>query len=101
MRSILVGGELRRRVDALHRRARVERRLEQLGALGDEGAIGVPHGPPPQEAAEALDPLVADAEPQVEYDENGDAVPQATPEKTEPKKLEDDPVLKKALEVLG
>lgn len=45
--------------------------------------------------------LVADAEPQVEYDENGDVIPQATPEKTEPKKLEDDPVVKKALEVLG
>jgi carboxyl-terminal processing protease len=45
--------------------------------------------------------LVADAEPQVEYDENGDAIPQAGPEKTAPKKLEDDPVLKKALEVLG
>jgi len=45
--------------------------------------------------------LVADAEPQVEYDENGDVIPSATPEKTQPKKLEDDPVLKKALEVLG
>ena len=44
---------------------------------------------------------VADAEPQVEYDENGDVVPSAAPENTAPKKLEDDPVVKKALEVLG
>jgi carboxyl-terminal processing protease len=44
---------------------------------------------------------VADAEPQVEYDENGDVIPSAAPEKSEPKKLEDDPVVKKALEVLG
>jgi carboxyl-terminal processing protease len=43
---------------------------------------------------------VADAEPQVEYDENGDVIPSAAPQ-TGPKKLEDDPVLKKALEVLG
>jgi carboxyl-terminal processing protease len=45
--------------------------------------------------------LVADAEPQVEYDENGEAIPSATPENNQPKKLEDDPVVKKALEVLG
>lgn len=45
--------------------------------------------------------LVADAEPEVEYDENGDVVPSAAPEKTQPKKLEDDPVVKKAIEILG
>ncbi len=45
--------------------------------------------------------LVADAEPAVEYDENENVVPQVTPEKTGPKKLEDDPVVKKALEILG
>lgn len=45
--------------------------------------------------------LVADAEPAVEYDENENIVPQTTEEKTGPKKLEDDPVVKKALEVLG
>jgi carboxyl-terminal processing protease len=44
---------------------------------------------------------VADAEPQVEYDENGDVVPSAAPENSGPKRLEDDPVVKKALEVLG
>ena len=45
--------------------------------------------------------LVADAEPAVEYDENENVVPQTTVEKTGPKKLEDDPVVKKALEILG
>ncbi|MGA7234927.1 MAG: S41 family peptidase [Bryobacteraceae bacterium] len=45
--------------------------------------------------------LVADAEPAVEYDENENVVPQVTPEKTGPKKIEDDPVVKKALEILG
>jgi carboxyl-terminal processing protease len=44
---------------------------------------------------------VADAEPSVSYDENGEPIPEAQPQKTEPKKLEDDPVVKRALEVLG
>jgi carboxyl-terminal processing protease len=44
--------------------------------------------------------LVADASAQVEYDENGDVVPSAE-QPAQPKKLEDDPVVKKALEVLG
>jgi carboxyl-terminal processing protease len=43
--------------------------------------------------------LVADAEPQVEYDDNGEPIP--TPDtQTAPQKTEDDPVVKKALEVL-
>ena len=44
--------------------------------------------------------VVAEPEPQVEYDENGEPV--AAPEQQQPeqKKLEDDPVVKKALEVL-
>jgi carboxyl-terminal processing protease len=45
--------------------------------------------------------LVASNEPQVDYDENGDAIPPSTPEKAESKRLEDDPVVKKAIEVLG
>jgi carboxyl-terminal processing protease len=45
--------------------------------------------------------LVAEAEPAVSYDENGEPVPEAQPQPTQPKKLEDDPVVKKALEVLG
>jgi len=45
--------------------------------------------------------VVAEAEPPVNYDENGEPVPEAKPQETQPKKLEDDPVVKKALEVLG
>ncbi len=43
--------------------------------------------------------LVADAEPQIEYDDNGEPIP--SPEaQTGPQKTESDPVVKKALEVL-
>jgi carboxyl-terminal processing protease len=43
--------------------------------------------------------LVAEAEPQVEYDDNGDPIP--TPDnQVAPQKTETDPVVKKALEVL-
>ena len=45
--------------------------------------------------------LVAEAEPAVSYDENGEPIPEAQPQQTQPQKLEDDPVVKKALEVLG
>ncbi|MGA3234687.1 MAG: S41 family peptidase [Bryobacteraceae bacterium] len=45
--------------------------------------------------------LVAEAEAAVNYDENGEPVPEAQPQQPQPKKLEDDPVVKKALEVLG
>lgn len=44
--------------------------------------------------------VVAEPEPQVEYDENGEPVPTPDQPQTQ-KKLEDDPVLKKAIEVLG
>jgi carboxyl-terminal processing protease len=60
-----------------------------------------PDGKAIQDTGVTPDTLVADAEQQVEYDENGEAIPSATPEKTGPKRLEDDPVVKKALEVLG
>ncbi len=43
--------------------------------------------------------LVADAEPQVEYDDNGDPIP-APDNQVVPQKTESDPVVKKALEVL-
>jgi carboxyl-terminal processing protease len=42
---------------------------------------------------------VAEAQPQVELDENGEPIPDTT-QQAEKKKLEDDPVVKKALEVL-
>lgn len=43
---------------------------------------------------------VAEAESQVEYDENGEPLPDTSVQQPEKKKLEDDPVVKKALEVL-
>lgn len=45
--------------------------------------------------------VVAEPEPQIDYDENGEPVPVQEQPQAQPKKLEDDPVLKKALEVLG
>jgi len=44
---------------------------------------------------------VAEAEPAVNFDENGEPIPEAQPQQPQPRKLEDDPVVKKALEVLG
>ncbi len=43
--------------------------------------------------------LVAEAQPQIDLDENGEPLPE-TAQPAEKKKLEDDPVVKKALEVL-
>jgi carboxyl-terminal processing protease len=45
--------------------------------------------------------LVAEPEPQVDYDENGEPLPQATPQADQQRKSTDDPVVKKALEVLN
>jgi carboxyl-terminal processing protease len=45
--------------------------------------------------------LVAEPEPQIDYDENGEPLPQAQPQLEEERKLPTDPVVKKALEVLG
>jgi len=46
--------------------------------------------------------VVAEPEPQLEYDDNGEPIVQPEPQQPAPqKKLEDDPVLKKALELLG
>ena len=44
--------------------------------------------------------IVAEPEPQVEYDENGEPLPQAQATVTEEQKSTNDPVVKKALEVL-
>jgi len=45
---------------------------------------------------------VLQAEPQVEYDENGEPLPVANePQPQSQKKLEDDPMVKKALELLA
>ena len=45
--------------------------------------------------------VVADAEQQIDYDDNGEPIAEAQDQQQAPKKLEDDPVMKKALEVLG
>jgi carboxyl-terminal processing protease len=45
--------------------------------------------------------VVAGAEPQIEYDDNGEPIAEPEPQQPQPKKLEDDPVVKKAVEVLG
>lgn len=47
--------------------------------------------------------LVAEADVQVEYDDNGEPLPEtpAQQQQDQKKKLEDDPVVKKAMEVLG
>jgi len=47
--------------------------------------------------------LVAEADVQVEYDDNGDPLPEANPQSQQDlkKKVEEDPVVKKAMEVLG
>jgi carboxyl-terminal processing protease len=44
--------------------------------------------------------LVADASPEVEMDDNGEPVPEAAPQAPEKQDLQNDPVVKKALEVL-
>jgi carboxyl-terminal processing protease len=45
--------------------------------------------------------VVADAEPQIEYDDNDEPIVEPEAKPAQPKKLEDDPVIKKAIEILG
>jgi len=45
--------------------------------------------------------LVSDASAQLEVDDNGDALPDAAPDKGQEKKVEDDAIVKKALELLA
>jgi len=61
-----------------------------------------PDGKAIQDNGVTPDTLVAEAEAAVNYDENGEPIPEAQPQQPpQPKKLEDDPVVKKALEILG
>jgi carboxyl-terminal processing protease len=60
-----------------------------------------PGGKAIQDATVVPQYLVADQEPAVEYDDNGEPIPVPATPQAQPRKLEDDPVLKKALEVLG
>jgi carboxyl-terminal processing protease len=60
-----------------------------------------PDGKAIQDTGVTPQTAVADTEGQVEYDENGEPLPEA-PAPQQPKRtLEDDPVVKKAIEVLG
>jgi carboxyl-terminal processing protease len=45
--------------------------------------------------------VVAGAEPQIEYDDNGDPITEPEPQQPQLKKLEDDPVVKRAIEIVG
>jgi carboxyl-terminal processing protease len=58
-----------------------------------------PDGKAIQDTRVAPGTIVAEAEPQIEYDENDEPI--VEPESPQPKKLEEDPVVKKAIEVLG
>jgi len=60
-----------------------------------------PAGKAIQDAAVVPRYQVKDQEPVVDYDENGEPIPPPAAAQAQPRKLEDDPVLKKALEVLG
>jgi len=60
-----------------------------------------PSGKAIQDATVVPSQQVSDEEPAVDYDDNGEPIPAAPTPQAQPKKLEDDPVVKKALEVLG
>ena len=82
--------------------------LRKAIAMDDGGAIILsvakyysPSGQAIQDTRVAPGTLVAEPEPQFDYDENGEPIPQAQPQPGEQPKTPDDPVVKKALEVLG
>lgn len=81
--------------------------LRQPVPMDDGGAIILsvakyysPNGQAIQDTRVTPSTPVAEAEPQIEYDENGDPLPQTTPQE-ERQKGPNDPVVKKALEILG
>ncbi len=59
-----------------------------------------PNGQAIQDTRVTPGTIVAEPEPQVEYDENGEPVPQPLAPVAEDKKTTDDPIVKKALELL-
>jgi carboxyl-terminal processing protease len=82
--------------------------LRKAIAMDDGGAIILsvakyysPSGQAIQDTRVAPATLVAEPEPQFDYDENGDPIPQAQPQPGEQPKTPEDAVVKKALEVLG
>ena len=77
-------------------------------AVDDGGAIILsvakyysPSGKAIQDTRVTPSTTVAEPEPQVEYDDNGEPIIQPEPAQPQQKKLEEDPVLKKALELLS
>jgi carboxyl-terminal processing protease len=82
--------------------------LRKAIAMDDGGAIILsvakyysPNGKAIQDAPIAPGMLVAEPEPQFDYDENGEPIPHAQPQPGEQPKTPEDPVVKKALELLG
>jgi carboxyl-terminal processing protease len=77
-------------------------------AMDDGGAIILsvakyysPNGQAIQDTRVTPALLVAEPQPQVDYDENGEPLPQSQPQVDQLRKSADDPVVKKALEVLN
>jgi carboxyl-terminal processing protease len=77
-------------------------------AMDDGGAIILsvakyysPNGQAIQDTRVTPALLVAEPQPQVDYDENGEPVPQSQPQVDQQRKSANDPVVKKALEVLN
>ena len=82
--------------------------LRRALTMDDGGAIILsvakyysPDGKAIQDTGVTPGTAVADAEPQIEYDDNGEPINEPEPQPAQPKKLEDDPVVKKAVEVLS
>ena len=59
-----------------------------------------PDGKAIQDVRVAPSTLVADASPEIDYDDNGEPLPEAAPQAPQKQDLQNDPVVKKALEVL-
>jgi carboxyl-terminal processing protease len=59
-----------------------------------------PDGKAIQDVRVAPATLVADASPEIDYDDSGEPLPEATPQAPQKQDLQNDPVVKKALEVL-
>ena len=59
-----------------------------------------PDGKAIQDVRVAPATLVADASPEIDYDDNGEPLPEAAPQAPQKQDLQNDPVVKKALEVL-
>jgi len=82
--------------------------LRRAITMDDGGAIILsvakyysPDGKAIQDTGVTPATVAAEAEPQVEVDENGEPLPEQQEQQSQQKKLEDDPVVKKALEVLA